>query len=107
MKKLSLLIAPLLFAVVVGCSSTPKSTDELANDSRTQYIQDVRDTLKRWDDRSQKLTGDHGSDLRAAISDTRAELRAMEAAPSDNWSPYRMRINNRLDRIQDIYNTAR
>jgi outer membrane murein-binding lipoprotein Lpp len=105
--KLGTLLGALGMLILVGCSSTPKSTDQLAGDSRSQYITDVRDTLKKWDDRAEKMSGDRASDVRAAVSDARAELRSMESAPSDNWDAYRTRINNRLDRIQSIYNQAR
>jgi hypothetical protein len=107
MKKIGSLFVALGLAALAGCSSAPKSAGQLSMDSRDSYLSDVKESLNKWDGRADKVRGDRAVDLRASIRDTRAEVRALEAAPSDNWQAYRSRINNRMDHIQQVYNQAR
>jgi hypothetical protein len=76
-------------------------------DSRSQYIGDVRETLAKWEDRASKLNNDRATDLRASISDARAELRSLQDAPTADWQTYRSRVNSRLDHIQELYGQAK
>ncbi len=105
--RLGMIISTIALLGLVACSSTPKTAEELRTDSRSQYISDVKDSLSHWEDRAIKIQGDRAADLRASISDARAELRSLQDASKSDWRAYRDQVDSRLDHLQELYDDAK
>jgi len=86
--------------LLAGCASTPSTT--IAQEdrmSREKFVEVTKDKLEAWEERADDMSPSIAADLRASVQDTRAELRALQAATDANWMLHRDRVENNLAQI--------
>jgi hypothetical protein len=92
----------------IGCSSSPtKNASTEVTNSKSDYIASVDKKLNDYGSRIAKLPESRASKIRADIADTRAELINLQTASDAVWQSKRWGVENRLNKIQSEYESAR
>lgn len=106
MKSLRMFCALSLLGLA-ACSSTTTKTASSATTSRQEYIASTEKALDSWSEKANKLSQDRMIQVHAEIADARTELDSLRGASDESWTRSRSRVESRLDKIRDDFNTAR
>lgn len=92
----------LLLLFVSGCASTPERTTIIDTNDRDEFAKIVSNRLDAYEKTARDLKGPKQRELRAAVNDTRAELRVLEQQPRSSWQQYRTGVESRLQNLRRL-----